>query len=207
MSLYAYENAGGHFDFIGTMTSYQACVQYPSGCSGIDNYPTVGWQQLYNLVNRDMRTYDSITYSTDIKWLNIGKSAPVLYSLSTMKDPQALQHLAALPAEQPVEIQEGIYEGSGGLVRAWEADIRNTWEGNRGGQPLRILAGAPVDDVSTGLVIVIDPVTAGETAGLHRYTSPGSGPLRITSVQDTQVTLQQEDGTVVIFDLVKRAFR
>jgi hypothetical protein len=208
MSLYAYlnPNIGMPFDFIGTMTTYQACVQYPSGCTGINNYPTVGWQQLYNLINGDSRTYDNLTYSTDIKWLNKGTSAPVLYSLSSLKDPQAAQKLEALPAEQPVEIQEGIYEGSGGLLRPWEADIRNTWEGFRGGQPLRILAGAPVDDANAGLVLIIDPVTAGEQAGLHGYTASGSGPLRIVSVKDTQVFLQKEDGTAVIFDLVKRTF-
>jgi hypothetical protein len=209
MSLYAYEHVGRQFDFIGTMTTYQACLQHPEDpiCPYINTYPTVGWQMLYDLVNHDYRTYDSIPYSTDIKWLNKGTSAPVLYSLSTMKDPQAVQQLAALPAELPVEIQEGIYEGSGGLLRTWEADIRNTWEGSRGGQQLRILAGAPVDDPSSGLVIVIDPVAAGENAGLYGYASPGSGPLRITSVEDTQVTLQQEDGSLVIFDLLKRAFR
>lgn len=70
MSLYALDTHGKPYDFIGVMTTYGACQQYPdSACPYIDNTPQAGWTQLYNLVNGDsMATWDSIPYVTDIRW-------------------------------------------------------------------------------------------------------------------------------------------
>ncbi len=70
MSVYSVQTHGRPYDFIGVMTTYGACQQYPdSQCPYIDNTPEEGWTQLYNLVNgTDTSTYDSIPYVTDILW-------------------------------------------------------------------------------------------------------------------------------------------
>lgn len=70
MSLYAKQTYGKPYDFIGVMTTYGACQQVSdSSCPLIDNTPTEGWTQLYDLVNgSDSPIWDSIPYVTDIRW-------------------------------------------------------------------------------------------------------------------------------------------
>lgn len=70
MSTYALSRFGKAYDFIGAMTTFGACQQYPdSSCPYIDNTPAEGWTQLYNLVNgSNLSTWDSIPYVTDIRW-------------------------------------------------------------------------------------------------------------------------------------------
>jgi hypothetical protein len=70
MSQYAKQKYGKQYDFIGVMTTYVACQQYPdASCPYIDNTPEEGWTQLYRLVNgSDTSTWDSIPYVTDIRW-------------------------------------------------------------------------------------------------------------------------------------------
>ena len=70
MSLYSVQTHARPYDFIGVMTTYGACQQYPdSSCPYIDNTPQEGWTQLYNLVNgTNTATWDSIPYVTDIRW-------------------------------------------------------------------------------------------------------------------------------------------
>lgn len=70
MSQYAFQAYGRPYDFIGVMTQYGACQQYPDDtCPVLDNTPEEGWQQLYDRVNgSNMNTWDSIPYATDIRW-------------------------------------------------------------------------------------------------------------------------------------------
>lgn len=69
LSLYSVQKFGYPFDFAGTLTNYGACQQYPEpACEYIDNTPEQGWQQLYDLVNKDPKTYDDLKYSSDIQW-------------------------------------------------------------------------------------------------------------------------------------------
>ena len=35
---------------------------------GVDNYPTTGWLQLYNELKKDVRTFYTPRWLTDIKW-------------------------------------------------------------------------------------------------------------------------------------------
>lgn len=70
LSQYSVRTTGIPFDFVGVMTNYTACQQYPeSACQYIDNTPEEGWTQLNSLVNgADYTTYDAIPYVTDIGW-------------------------------------------------------------------------------------------------------------------------------------------
>ncbi|WP_075062152.1 hypothetical protein [Ornatilinea apprima] len=54
--------------FTGVMTQYEACLQR-GGCSGIDNTPAMGWQQMYDELNLDSRiAQNTLRWSTDIEW-------------------------------------------------------------------------------------------------------------------------------------------
>ena len=56
--------------FIGPMTEYGACQQYPSGCTGINSPPDQSWRTLYGLLNSDARTSgEYLPYLTDIRYL------------------------------------------------------------------------------------------------------------------------------------------
>jgi hypothetical protein len=69
LSLYSYTQHGSRVDIKGSFTQYQACQQFPDGCGiGLNNSPSQGWTQLETELNRDGRTAQSLTWSTDIKW-------------------------------------------------------------------------------------------------------------------------------------------
>lgn len=52
----------------GSLTQWNACQEV--GCaSDIDNTPSQGWQQLFDQLNADARTAQSLSWSTDISWL------------------------------------------------------------------------------------------------------------------------------------------
>lgn len=64
---YAVISHGKYMDFSGTLTQYGSCQQV--GCqSELDNTPAQGWTQLYNELNSDPKTAESILSPTDIKW-------------------------------------------------------------------------------------------------------------------------------------------
>ncbi len=69
MSLYSYTNYGYRMNFAGSLTQWNAC-QEMGGCAaiGIDNRPEAGYLQLYNAVNANPHTAQSIQWSTDMSW-------------------------------------------------------------------------------------------------------------------------------------------
>jgi hypothetical protein len=64
MSLYAYVNHGSRMAISGSMTQWYADGQC---CT---NSPDQGWTQLYNALNADWRTAQSLAWSTDLTWAN-----------------------------------------------------------------------------------------------------------------------------------------
>lgn len=67
LSLYSYTNHGGRMTLMGAVTQYQACQQR-GGCTGTNNTPSQGWSQLWDALNADTRTAQSLRWSTDMKW-------------------------------------------------------------------------------------------------------------------------------------------
>jgi hypothetical protein len=67
MSLYAYTNHGYRMNFLGSMTQYRACLQRSCDDS-LKNSPADGYSQLYDALNADSRTAQSLNWSTDINW-------------------------------------------------------------------------------------------------------------------------------------------
>ncbi|MBI4497918.1 MAG: hypothetical protein HY689_08485 [Chloroflexi bacterium] len=67
LSLYAYLARGGRMHIAGTLTQYQACQQV--GCHpATANTPQQGWSQLWDALNADPRTAQSLRWSSDIRW-------------------------------------------------------------------------------------------------------------------------------------------
>lgn len=60
----------GSMIIAGAMTELQACAQNPNDptCKPQAFTPDQGWQQLYDRVNADIRTAQTLPWSTDIKW-------------------------------------------------------------------------------------------------------------------------------------------
>jgi hypothetical protein len=69
LSLYSYLAHGGSMIIAGALTESGACQQVTCPAS-LQNSASGGWQQLYNSLNGDTRTKQTLSWSTDIKWLN-----------------------------------------------------------------------------------------------------------------------------------------
>jgi len=69
MSVYAYNAHALRMGMVGSLTQWQAC-QDRGGCTGVNNTPKAGYTQLYNALNADPRTAQSLEWSTDITWQN-----------------------------------------------------------------------------------------------------------------------------------------
>jgi hypothetical protein len=77
LSLYSYTTHGARMEIQGVMTQWQACYQMPSGCGrGLDNTPQQGWRQLYDELQRDTRTAQTLPWSTDILWQGLVTPTP-----------------------------------------------------------------------------------------------------------------------------------
>src|SRR5512133_568254 len=104
--------------------------------------------------------------------------------------------------------EEGVFEGSGGLVHPWQANVTNFWQKTIDSKTYQVLAGSLPDDTRQGLLIVM--VSQNKVLGREQqiYLTPEkSGALRITSVSGTTLSLVDESGVTWAFDLNTRAFQ
>jgi len=76
LSLYSNTAKGYTFEFMGVFTQMQACIQAKGQCTGVDNSPADGWNQLSTELSRDPRTMNMPRWSTDIKWWDSVVTAP-----------------------------------------------------------------------------------------------------------------------------------
>ena len=70
LSLYAFGEDGVAMDIAGVTTQYWACQQM-GGCSGTDNTPDDGLQQLYDELNNDPVTEQTLRWVTDMWWRGV----------------------------------------------------------------------------------------------------------------------------------------
>lgn len=74
LSYYSYKHPNsqrGQMLILGSLTQYKACQQNPGDkCHqrGVDNTPGRGWTLLYNELNANKNTAQSLSYSSDIRW-------------------------------------------------------------------------------------------------------------------------------------------
>jgi hypothetical protein len=106
------------------------------------------------------------------------------------------------------EDDEGIYEGSEGIIRPSLADINNVWQGTRGGMYMQVFAGSFSEmRGGEGVVIVIDLQPDHPSGPMTTYPAPaGAGALRILEVGETAVVLTTESGERLEFNLISRTF-
>jgi hypothetical protein len=213
LSVYSYNNLGKPLKFIGTLTTYQACQQR-SGCTGIDNTPQQGWNQLNRLVNGDVRTYQRLTYSSDIKWY--GERDTVLpLSVAGLQQSSAPEKEAVkLPvdfdqAEPPAfYFATGIIDGGEGLVSASEAEITNLWQGVTSEGFVQVLAGVSTEEEGQGVVFVMETDPTLSESQIHSYFAPdGAGKLEIIAAEEGRLRLRGASGAEFWFDLAQGTFQ
>lgn len=68
LSLYSYKTHGYSIYISGSFTQWQACQG--RSCPGTNNSPSTGWAQLWDQLNADSRTAQTLRWSTDITWNN-----------------------------------------------------------------------------------------------------------------------------------------
>lgn len=69
LSRYSVKQHGYRMDFSGVFTQWQACQQFPSGCSDIDNTPEQAYQQLFFELGKFPTTAQELRWKTDIRWI------------------------------------------------------------------------------------------------------------------------------------------
>lgn len=75
VKLYGFLRYSSAMHLQGSLTQWNACQEV--GCdASIDNTPSQGWQQLYDQLNSDSRTAQSLTWSTDVSWNNDPNTDP-----------------------------------------------------------------------------------------------------------------------------------
>ncbi|MGI0025452.1 MAG: hypothetical protein ACREA4_09965, partial [Nitrososphaera sp.] len=67
IALYSYLRYSTDMFISSPLSQNGACIQ-KGGCSGTNNTPQQAWDQLWNELNSDSRTVQSLEVSTDIKW-------------------------------------------------------------------------------------------------------------------------------------------
>ena len=106
----------------------------------------------------------------------------------------------------PEPLQEGIFDGSQGLVRPSSADILNVWQGARNGNVFQVFAGSLPGDPSQGILLVVQiaPDMKRKTTWLRPPGQPGA--LRITAAGGPLLTLAGQDGSTLTFNLDTLSF-
>ena len=101
--------------------------------------------------------------------------------------------------------QDKIVDGSEGLVHGWEAEVQNTWMGERNNIYYEVIAGAAAGDPDQGWLKVIE--NKQDMTGEQVFQSPNKdGWLRIQSVSGQRIALLTGSGGTVFFDLATYAF-
>ncbi len=115
---------------------------------------------------------------------------------------------ASAMANQAVPIQEGIFEGSQGLVRPSTADIRNVWQGEREGRLVQVFAGALPGEPARGILLVVQ-VDSGDMGRKTEWIQApdGAGALRIVEAHEASLTLAAQDGSLLTFYLDTLSFQ
>ncbi len=117
----------------------------------------------------------------------------------------ALDKPADLCAQRPVAGQSadlprltGIIEGEMAPFRAEDVLILNQWQENIAGRWVHVYAGRLGNDPAQGVVIV----TVEGSADGGRFPAPlAGGALRIVAAQGARLTLQDEAGALLYFDV------
>lgn len=122
------------------------------------------------------------------------------------KEAPALPSSASLVMDA-LDVPEGIYEGSQGLIRPSVAEVSNCWQGVYDGKVIQIFAGSLSSQSEIGVLIIFqeDPVQMTRTMQ-EVQSQTGTGKLRIISVKNEKVTLRTEEKRKLYFSLETMEF-
>jgi len=85
--------------------------------------------------------------------------------------------------------------------------IRNRWVGTVHGSDVVVFAGASASDASQGLVVVQQLAGDGSASDPQAFVTPTkAGPVHVTTVHGSRVTLVADDGTTFTFDAATLRF-
>jgi hypothetical protein len=101
---------------------------------------------------------------------------------------------------------EGIFENGEAPAPGEEFLGRNCWVGTVASHHLRIFAGQAGIGSPDGAVMVLTETDDGSFGGIRSHQLPGAGPLRVTKVRGSLVTLTGEDGRTHVLDLTSGSF-
>jgi hypothetical protein len=224
MSLYGHLRHGQAIEILGSLTQWAAAGYC---CT---NPPEQGWTQLYDLLNADSRTAQSLPYSSDITWQVFSPASPSPNAPDDLAVPGAGSRAAAAgkdPAEflpppgasgqaagvfgrklgrpsgspEP-EWRQGVIESGLAPFPSGVYRIENQWQQLLHGQHTSVYAGALGADPARGVVVVQSTSVDNARVGKPReyLATAGSGPLRIVRAEGLTLVLQGADGSEFMFD-------
>lgn len=121
--------------------------------------------------------------------------------------PKQAKALAAAPSASDPAFKEGIFEGMGGPVPAWQALITNHWQGKVGADYRMVSAGVSASDDKQGVVVVVDITADRSLKARQVYAAPKkTGALKVTGKETDGILLVGVDGSKWLFDAGKGTF-
>ncbi len=120
--------------------------------------------------------------------------------------PLPTQPAALITTVHPIE--EGIFEGSAGLIRPSMLNVVNGWQGLWNGSVIQVFAGASPLNSNQGIFLWVAMNQDGSGRKMKMLNAPDqSGALRIKSVENGFVSLDSEGGDPLVFDLNTQSFQ
>jgi hypothetical protein len=119
--------------------------------------------------------------------------------------PKAADPRTERPTSGPSEYETGIVNDDESPSR--EFVVRNRWGGKVQGHQYVVFAGARTSDASQGVLLVQEVTADGEASEPDPYEAPpGTGALRVVSVEGARLTLSTDSGTRYVFNMVALRF-
>ncbi len=111
------------------------------------------------------------------------------------------------PQTQDPAFREGIFEGMGGPIPAWEALITNHWQGKVAGGYRLVSAGRGAQDERQGVVVVVEVNDERVLKARRIFVAPSqTGALKVTGQSKEGLHLEGQDGSRWLFDPLNGKF-
>jgi hypothetical protein len=111
------------------------------------------------------------------------------------------------PQTQDPAFKEGVFDGMGGPIPAWEARITNHWQGKVAGGYRLVSAGRGAQDERQGVVVVVEVSDERVLKSRRIFVAPRpTGALKVTSQSKEGLRLEGQDGSRWLFDPLSGKF-
>lgn len=154
----------------------------------------------------DLQARQSLGEKIDMAKLQATQQAAGELDRAPKKAPASLPAAAQKTVLQ-ADFQEGLLEGSEGIIQPQEGVISNMWQGRIKSDYVQVFAGAEMSDLQQGLLIVrIISADRAKTQQMRFNPLQADGSLKIQSVNGGRVTLLLENGKGLVFNLSTLSF-